>query len=176
MTTTARLINALVVTPMRLLFVILLVGTTIKALTQQSRHEFRLARWRKRVQDHTVVLGYGTKGRAAVRALLQQGIPRDRIVVVDLRSTPVGSAADTGHVAVQGDATNEETLRRALVERASSVIVALGRDDSSVLAVLTVRRLTRTADVAAAGMSGASTATGVSATTSSAGLSARSPR
>ena len=149
-TTTARLINALVVTPMRLLFVILLVGTTLKALTQQSRHEVRLARWRRRVKDHIVVLGYGTKGRNAVRALVEKGTPPERIVVVDARSTPVASATDAGHVAVQGDATNEDTLRRALVDRAASVIVALGRDDSSILATLTARRLTTTAGIAAA--------------------------
>src|SRR3954469_22904735 len=66
-TTGARLVNALVVTPMRLLFVILLVGTTISALTQRSREEFRLARWRARMGKHIVVLGFGTKGRNAVR-------------------------------------------------------------------------------------------------------------
>lgn len=38
----ARLVNALLVTPMRLIFVVLLVGTTIKALTRQSRNELRL--------------------------------------------------------------------------------------------------------------------------------------
>jgi hypothetical protein len=43
-TTSARLVNAIVVTPMRLLFVVLLVGTTLSALTQRSREEFRLAR------------------------------------------------------------------------------------------------------------------------------------
>lgn len=148
--TTARLINALVVTPMRLVFVILLVGTTLKALTQQSRHEVRLARWRRTVKDHVVVLGYGTKGRNAVRALLQKGTPVERIVVVDARSAPVGAAADAGHVAVQGDVTHEDTLRRALVDRAGSVIIALGRDDSAILTTLTVRRLTATADIAAA--------------------------
>ena len=149
-TTTARLINALVVTPMRLVFVVLLVGTTLKALTQQSRREVRLARWRRTVKDHVVVLGYGTKGRNAVRALLQKGTPADRIVVVDARSAPVGVAAEAGHVAVQGDATHEDTLRRALVDRAGSVIIALGRDDSAILTTLTVRRLSATADIAAA--------------------------
>jgi voltage-gated potassium channel len=50
-TTTARLVNALVVTPMRLLFVVILVGTTIQALTERSREEIRLARWRARLKD-----------------------------------------------------------------------------------------------------------------------------
>jgi voltage-gated potassium channel len=40
-TTTSRLVNALVVTPMRILFVIVLVGTTIQALTERSRTALR---------------------------------------------------------------------------------------------------------------------------------------
>ncbi|SHG54643.1 voltage-gated potassium channel [Jatrophihabitans endophyticus] len=149
-TTSARVINAIVVTPLRLVFVVLLVGTTINALTSQSRQEFRHARWRKRVHDHTVVLGYGTKGRNAVRAMVLKGADPRQIVVVDARSAAVGAATEAGHVAVQGNATDEATLRRALVDRAAAVIVALDRDDSAILTTLTIRRLTDSADVVAA--------------------------
>ncbi|NHC43905.1 potassium channel family protein [Motilibacter sp. K478] len=149
-TESARLINALAVTPMRLLFVIVLVGTTISALTARSREEFRLARWRSRVKSHVLVLGYGTKGRNAVRALLLQGQPRDRIVVVDADIRAVEAAVDHGLVAVAGPATNEATLHEALIERASTVIVALGRDDSAILATLTARRANPAVRVVAA--------------------------
>jgi len=72
--TSARLVNALLVTPMRLLFVVILVGTTIQALTERSREQFRITRWRSRVKDHIVVLGYGTKGRNAVRSCCSRGV------------------------------------------------------------------------------------------------------
>jgi voltage-gated potassium channel len=137
----ARLVNALVVTPMRLLFVVVLVGTTIQALTQRSREEFRLARWRSRLQDHVVVLGFATKGRNAVRALELKGHPRDRIVVVDTDPRAVAAASSAGLVAVGGSATSEEILHEALVPRAKVVIVAVDRDDTAILATLTVRRL-----------------------------------
>lgn len=149
-TTSARLINAIVVTPLRLVFVVLLVGTTINALTSQSRHEVRQARWRKRVRDHIVVLGYGTKGRNAVRALVLKGTPADQIVVVDARSVAVSAATESGHVAVQGNVTDETVLRRALVERAASVIIAVDRDDTAILATLTIRRCNPSATVVAA--------------------------
>lgn len=148
--TGARLVNALVVTPMRLLFVVLLVGTTIKALTRQSRQEFRAARWRKRMTDHTIVLGYGTKGRNAVRALQLMGTPADHILVVDPSRSAVTVATDNGHTAVLGSALDEAMLQRALIDRARAVIVALDRDDSAVLATLTVRRLNPRATVIAA--------------------------
>lgn len=149
-TTGGRLVNALVVTPMRLIFVVLLVGTTLKALTRQSRDEFRLARWRKRMRDHVVVLGYGTKGRNAARELVLKGTARDGIVAVDAQAEAVAAATASGHGAVHGSALDEDVLRRALVDRARVVVVAVGRDDSAVLAVLTARRLNATATVIAA--------------------------
>ncbi|WP_256090479.1 potassium channel family protein, partial [Actinacidiphila rubida] len=61
----ARLINTLVITPLRLGFLLVLVGTTFRALTERTRHEWHEQSWRRKVHDHTVVIGYGTTGRAA---------------------------------------------------------------------------------------------------------------
>ena len=146
----ARLINAVVVTPMRLLFVVVLVGTTIQALTQRSREEFKLSRWRSHVDDHVVVLGYGTKGRNAIRAMLLRGHPRDQVVVVESNPQAAAEATSAGLVAVVGAATRTEVLQEALVDRACVVIVALDRDDSAVLATLAVRRLAPQVTIVAA--------------------------
>src|SRR5437660_939848 len=70
---TARLINILVILPLRILFVIILVGTALVALTDRSRQAFKIQRWRSKVRDHVVVVGYGTKGRSAVAAVLSDG-------------------------------------------------------------------------------------------------------
>ena len=76
----ARLTNTLGITPLRFLFLIVLVGTTVEVLTQRSRDEFRTNRWRQRVQDQTVVVGFGVIGRSAVQAILDQGTPAAQIV------------------------------------------------------------------------------------------------
>ena len=148
-TESARLVNALVTTPMRVLFVIILVGTTIQALTKRSSTEFRLARWRAAMTDHVIVLGYGTKGRNAVRALLLRDHPADRIVVVDVDPRAAAQAAADGYAVVTGDATRTDTLREAQVERAATAIVAVDRDDTAVLATLTIRRLSPSTTVVA---------------------------
>ncbi len=137
----ARLINALLVTPMRLMFVIILVGTTISALTERSRTEIRVHRWKARMRDHVVVLGYGTKGRNAVRALRLRDHPADRIVVVEADAAAASQASRDGYAVVIGSATHKPTLREAQVERASTAIIALDRDDTAVLAALTLRRV-----------------------------------
>ena len=136
----ARLLNALVVTPMRVLFVIVLVGTTIQALTERSRTEIRLARWRARMRDHVIVLGYGTKGRNAVRELRRHGHPPQRVLVVDRDPRATADASSDGYVAVTGDAVRADTFRAALVDRAARVVVALDRDDTAILATLALRR------------------------------------
>ncbi|MGI8710918.1 MAG: potassium channel family protein, partial [Acidimicrobiales bacterium] len=148
-TPSARLINAFVVTPLRIGFLILLVGTTLEVLANQGRQMWRVARWRKHMDDHIVVIGYGTKGRSAVAVLLRNGEEKDAIVVVDPRSDAADEAQDDGLTAVVGDATRREVLRRAEIGRARQVVITTDRDDSAVLITLTVRQLNPTAKLIA---------------------------
>jgi voltage-gated potassium channel len=137
----ARLVNILVITPLRITFLIVLIGTTLEALTARSREEFRIRRWRSRVRQHVIVCGYGTKGRSAIRSLQALGTPLDKIVVVDPESRAIEEANSLGLTGIIGDAGRTEVLRRASVERARAVIVAANRDDAAVLITLTVRQL-----------------------------------
>ncbi|RLV50248.1 potassium channel protein [Nocardioides mangrovicus] len=137
----ARLINAFVVTPLRIAFLVLLIGTTLEVLASQGRERFRVARWRKKMVDHVVVVGYGTKGRSAVQLLVSNGVDKEKVVVVDPGSAALEDANADGLAVVAGDATRREVLRRAGVETASQVIITTSRDDSSVLATLTARQL-----------------------------------
>ncbi|MBK5306612.1 MAG: potassium channel family protein [Frankiaceae bacterium] len=146
-TPSARLVNVLVITPLRVLFLIILVGTTLEVLTERTREQWRLQKWRRRVQSHTVVVGYGTKGRSAVRALISDGTDRQQIVVIDPDAGQVAEANTAGITAIHGDATRREILVMAEVAEASRVIVAAQRDDTAVLVTLTVRQLNPTANV-----------------------------
>ena len=146
----ARLTNILLITPLRFLFLIVLIGTTIEVLTERSRQQFRYALWRRRVKKHTVVIGYGMKGRSAVAALKDQGHDASKIVVVDTNSTNIKAATSDGCAGILGDARREEVLRRAEVHNAHKVVVATDRDDTSVLVTLTARRLAPRATIAAA--------------------------
>jgi voltage-gated potassium channel len=146
----ARLVNVLVITPLRVAFLIVLVGTTLEVLTQRTREQLRQNRWRSSLRDHTIVVGYGTKGRSAVRALIDDGADRAQIVVVDTETDHIAEAGDDGLAAIHGDGTRVEVLRRAGVESAVRVIVAVPRDDAAVLVTLTVRRHNPKAYVVAA--------------------------
>ena len=55
----ARLVNTVVITPIRVVFLIVLVGTTLEVLTERTRMNWRIARWRTKVAGQVVVIGFG---------------------------------------------------------------------------------------------------------------------
>ena len=146
----ARMVNAFVITPARIAFLVLLIGTTLEVLASQGREIFRVARWRKHMGQHVVIVGYGTKGRSAVETLVNNGQDREAIVVVDPSPVALQDAHADGLAVVTGDATRREVLRRAGVSDASHVIITTNRDDSNVLTTLTARQLNPEAWIVAA--------------------------
>lgn len=146
----ARMINVLVITPLRIAFLILLVGTTVEAFTETSQQAFRIQRWRKRVRDHTIVIGYGTKGKTAIAAMLGDDTttPSD-IVVVDNDRAVLDRAKSAGLVTVDGDATRSDVLRLASAQRAKAIVVATGSDATATLVTLTAREIAPNATIVA---------------------------
>ena len=145
----ARIVNAIVVTPLRVLFLVLLVGTTLEVLANQGRRIFLDSRWRKRMRNHVVVVGFGTKGRSAVDTLEVSGVNPAQVVVIDGRPSaitdatprvrrdrggrhsPGGPAPGGDHQGPRGDHHPD-------------------RDDSAILVMLTVRQLNPSAHVVVA--------------------------
>ncbi len=146
----SRVLNAVVVTPLRILFLVLLVGTTLEVLANQGRRMLRDQRWRKHMRNHVVVIGYGTKGKSAVETLRNNGCNPAQVVIIDSRASGVGDANLRGYAAIEGDATNRDILRRAEIIKAREVIITLDRDDSAILTTLTVRQLNPSAHVVVA--------------------------
>ncbi|WP_351230351.1 potassium channel family protein [Streptomyces sp. NPDC002133] len=146
----ARLANVLLVTPLRVLFLIILVGTTLEVLTTRTRDQWRLNRWRDTLRDHTVVVGFGTKGRSAIQTLCATGLKKEQVVVVDPSSKVIEAANADGYTGVTGDATRSEVLLSAELQKAKQIVIATQRDDTAVLVALTARQLNRGAKIVAA--------------------------
>jgi voltage-gated potassium channel len=146
----ARLVTTVLVTPARVLFLILLVGTTLEILAERSREAYRLARWRKRLKDHTIVCGYGVKGRSAVRTLLRKGMSPDMILAIDPDPQARELAAADGIATVAGGADRQDVLAEAGVRDARALVVAPDRDDTAVLVTLTARELNEKATIVVA--------------------------
>ena len=146
----ARLATTLLVTPARVLFLILLVGATLEILAQRSRDAFRRTRWRRTLKDHVIICGFGVKGRSALKTLMAKGIDRDHIVVVDDNSDARERATGMGLTAIAGSASSTMVLEQAGIGDARAVVVAVNRDDTAVLATLTARELNPDATIVAA--------------------------
>ena len=145
----ARLVNVLVITPLRVAFLIVLIGTTVETLTAASRQALKIQRWRNSVRNHTVVIGYGTKGKTAVAAMVGDGIPPAEIVVVDTDQVALDAAGGAGLVTVRGDANRSDVLRLAGAQHAATIIVATSSDPTAVMVTLSARELAPNAKIIA---------------------------
>jgi voltage-gated potassium channel len=137
----ARLLSVILVTPARVLFLIVLVGTTLEVLAERTRENYRLVRWRKNLNDHSIIVGFGTKGRSAARQLTAHGVEPGQIIVIDPRDDARRHAVSLGFAAIPGDATEAEVLQEAEITEARAVVIAVDRDDTAVLTTLTAREL-----------------------------------
>ncbi len=146
----ARLLTTFVVTPLRVLFLILLVGTTLEFLASATRANLKRRLWRRKLHDHIVICGFGTKGRSALRSLVGTGKSIDQIVVIDERPEAIEAATREGVTGVVGNAARRDVLVEAAAPDASALIVATNSDDTSVLVTLTARELAPNATITAA--------------------------
>lgn len=137
----ARLIETLVVTPVRLAVIFIFVGTAYTFVIRRSWEKWRMARIQESLSNHVVVLGYGVSGSQSVRELIERKVDPGDIVVVDPGEDRLAEAEKLGVNVICADATRDETLKVVRIMAAQSVLVSAGRDDTSILIVLTVRHL-----------------------------------
>ena len=137
----ARLFDALIVTPIRIFFLLLLAGTAYTFILRQTWNRWLMKLIQKNLHDHILIIGFGVSNDKAMEELLKSGVEARRIVVIDSDQRALDRAAECGVAVLQGDATRDETLVAAHVERASALLISTGRDDSNILVVLTARKL-----------------------------------
>lgn len=137
----ARLVEAVIVTPIRIAVIFIFVGTAYEFLIRRTWEKWRMRRIQERLSGHIVVLGYGVSGSEAVGELIERGTDASAIVVIDPSSARLQHAENAGCNVLEGDATRDETLAAVRIDQARAVLVSAGRDDTSILIVLTARHL-----------------------------------
>jgi voltage-gated potassium channel len=140
-TENTRLFDALVVTPIRILFLLVFIGSAYLFVARRSWERFIMRRIQRTLRDHIVVVGYGTKNTRAVQELIDLGAEPENIVVIDSSEDRLEIAKALGCTVLKADATLDPTLRAVHVDRAKLIIISAGRDDTSILVCLTARHL-----------------------------------
>ncbi|GBE02846.1 voltage-gated potassium channel Kch [bacterium BMS3Bbin06] len=90
----------------------------------------------KTMKNHYIVCGYGRMGRIICKELRAKGVP---VVVIEKERQELDG--DTGHVFIYGDATRDEFLKDAAIERAKGLISVLSTDAQNLYVVLSARGL-----------------------------------
>ena len=137
----ARLVEAVIVTPIRFAVFFIFVGTAYNFIIKRSWEKWRMARIQEQLSNHIVVLGYGISGSESVGELIDRGTNPSSIVVIDPSEERLADAEALGCNVMAGDATRDQILRAVRISEAQNVLVSAGRDDTSILIVLTVRAM-----------------------------------
>jgi voltage-gated potassium channel len=101
-------------------------------------HERRTQRMIDATSDHFIICGFGRVGRQVARDLRAAGA---RYVVIDPDPDNLALASGVGVRVIEGQASDDESLRRAGVERARAVVACVDSDAENIFITLTVREL-----------------------------------
>jgi voltage-gated potassium channel len=112
-----------------------LVETLIEGRLLDLLGRRRMVRTITSMQQHTIICGWGRVGRAIAAEVADAGQP---LVVIDVDAERL---VDCPHPTVHGDATDDQVLVAAGIERASSLVAAVDQDASNSFITLSARAL-----------------------------------
>ena len=98
----------------------------------------RMERSLAELKDHIIVCGYGRMGRLVCEAFSEEGLP---FVIIDHAAGALEAFALPHGFALQGDATSDETLRSAGVERARTLVTVASSDADNLFITMSARLL-----------------------------------
>jgi voltage-gated potassium channel len=125
---------------------IFIVGYAIKVITENIISRNNIVKLRKKrvqtkiatMKDHVVVCGFGRNGRQAVNKLQDYN---KEVVVIESSEEVVDHYRSDELLFIEGNATDDEVLIEAGIDRASTLIAALPSDADNLFIVLTARQL-----------------------------------
>jgi len=92
----------------------------------------------KELNKHFIVCGYGRVGQEIANIFRQE---ETKFVVIDQDEKAINKAKLVGYLCIQDDATKDEVLKQAGIERARGLVVALGNDADNTYVTLSARAL-----------------------------------
>jgi voltage-gated potassium channel len=98
--------------------------------------ERRRERTIDKLHEHFIICGYGRVGRRVAEEFRAAGVP---FLVLDFHEDAVAAAREDEVLLVEGDATRDENLRKAGLERAKGLVAASDRDADNLYVVLSAR-------------------------------------
>jgi len=98
--------------------------------------ERRKERTIERMRDHFIICGYGRVGRRVAEEFRAAGVP---YVVLDFSAEALAAAREHEDLVIEGNATEDEDLFRAGIDRAQGIVVASDDDADNIYIALSAR-------------------------------------
>jgi len=118
------------------------VGALSQALLEFELQSFfgrrRMEREIGRLEGHFIICGMGRVGRSVARELARKPVP---FVIIESAEAKRERFTSENWLVLAGDATQEQTLRQAQIDRARGLIAATTTDATNLYIVLTARGL-----------------------------------
>src|SRR5215203_5005463 len=106
----SRMFDAFIVTPIRIIFLLVLAGTAYTFAFKQTWNRWLMKVIQKNLHNHIILAGFGVSNAKALKELIAGGEDPRRIVVIDSRPEALEEATECGVAVLQGDASRNETL------------------------------------------------------------------
>ncbi len=94
----------------------------------------------KKMKNHYIIAGYGRVGRQVALEFLRRKVP---FVVIEKSDAEIQNLQQEGAICVQGEATEDDVLRKAGVESAKTLVSTLPDEAQNVYLTLTARFMNR---------------------------------
>ncbi len=108
------------------------------AISKATYPERRMMQQAKQMSGHFIVCGLGRTGQRVIRRLMEEDA---LLVAIDQNPKLVEEARQQGIVAFEGDATSDQSLLDAGIERATSLAAVTSSDAANAMICLTARAL-----------------------------------
>lgn len=133
-------------TSLLILSSIFIVGYALSVITEYLLSKNNIGNFKRKkveqkiqlLKDHIIVCGFGRNGKQAVQKL--EAYNKD-FVVIEMNEDIISRQLEEGMLFIEGNAVEDETLKRAGIEKASSLICALPSDADNLFIVLSARQI-----------------------------------
>ena len=91
-----------------------------------------------KLKNHYIICGYGRMGAVIAKELSEKG---QEFLIIEHNEQKIEIIREKGMICLQGDATSEETLKSAKIDKASGVAVVLDTDQDNLFVTMSIKTI-----------------------------------
>lgn len=123
-------------------FVFYMFGTITQIMVEGQFRKLlgrrKLGKQLAALKDHYIICGYGRIGQIISREIAKKPLP---LVIIENSPDLIKTIEEQGHLFIEGDATREDVLLKANIQKAKGLVATVSSDADNVYIILTARGL-----------------------------------